>query len=264
MPIDWFTVGAQILNFIVLVWILKRFLYRPVLKAMDERQKRVEESMLAATREKEEAAQERSAFEAKSRDLEREREGILNGATREAEAERARLIEEARAEFQTLQERWRETLRLEQDELREELATRVQREALAVAGQLVRDLADTDLHEQLARKFIQKLEAMPPAERESLAPPADGDDSGEGEAVLRSAFDLNGGLRADLERAARAVIGSQTALRFETRSDLGAGIELAVNGRKASWTMDHYLGSLDAGVRELMERATGANEPKQK
>ena len=41
MLIDWFTVGAQVLNFVVLVWLLKRFLYKPVLNAIDAREKRV-------------------------------------------------------------------------------------------------------------------------------------------------------------------------------------------------------------------------------
>ena len=37
MLIDWFTVGAQALNFIILVWLLKRFLYKPILDAIDAR-----------------------------------------------------------------------------------------------------------------------------------------------------------------------------------------------------------------------------------
>jgi F-type H+-transporting ATPase subunit b len=37
MLIDWFTVGAQVLNFLILVWLLKRFLYGPILDAIDAR-----------------------------------------------------------------------------------------------------------------------------------------------------------------------------------------------------------------------------------
>ena len=39
MLIDWFTIIAQALNFLILAWLLKRFLYRPVLNALDEREK---------------------------------------------------------------------------------------------------------------------------------------------------------------------------------------------------------------------------------
>ena len=41
MLIDWFTVGAQVLNFLILIWLLKRFLYKPILHAIDEREERI-------------------------------------------------------------------------------------------------------------------------------------------------------------------------------------------------------------------------------
>lgn len=257
MPIDWFTVAAQIVNFFVLVWILKRFLYRPVLETMARRQKHVEESMLAATREKEAAARERTSYEEQMRNLDRKRESTLSEATHEAEAERARLIEQAREEFQSLRQRWRETLRHEQKDLGGELVTMVQTEALALAGQLVRDLADAELQEQIIRKFIHNLEALPPEEREHFAAPLD--DSG-GEAVLRSAFDLDEPLRGEIEQAARSVIGARTPIRFETKPSLGAGLELSVNGQKTAWTIDNYLGSLEASLRKLVNRQTAADE----
>ncbi|MGA2191158.1 MAG: F0F1 ATP synthase subunit B, partial [Steroidobacteraceae bacterium] len=52
MLIDWFTVGAQALNFIILVWLLKRYLYKPILNAIDAREKRIAaESAAAGARE---------------------------------------------------------------------------------------------------------------------------------------------------------------------------------------------------------------------
>ncbi len=41
MLIDWFTVGAQALNFLILVWLMKRFLYKPILNAIDAREKKI-------------------------------------------------------------------------------------------------------------------------------------------------------------------------------------------------------------------------------
>ena len=56
MLIDWFTVGAQVVNFLILVWLLKRFLYRPILDAIDAREKRIAR-VLADTDAKKAAAQ---------------------------------------------------------------------------------------------------------------------------------------------------------------------------------------------------------------
>ena len=63
MLIDWFTVGAQALNFIVLVWLLKRFLYKPILNAIDAREKLIAAKLADADTKVAEAKKERDAFE---------------------------------------------------------------------------------------------------------------------------------------------------------------------------------------------------------
>jgi hypothetical protein len=84
MPIDWFTVAAQILNFIVLVWILKRFLYAPVLKTMAERQARIRATIEDADAEKKNARQQREAFEQKQKAVMQTRDEILQHAEDDA------------------------------------------------------------------------------------------------------------------------------------------------------------------------------------
>ncbi|HEY4789048.1 MAG TPA: hypothetical protein VIH57_23530, partial [Bacteroidales bacterium] len=66
MLIDWFTVAAQLINFLVLVWLLKRFLYKPVLKAIDEREKRIVMQLQEAENKKAEADREREEFQRKN------------------------------------------------------------------------------------------------------------------------------------------------------------------------------------------------------
>ena len=48
MLIDWFTVGAQVVNFVILVWLMKHFLYKPILSAIDAREKRIASELAAA------------------------------------------------------------------------------------------------------------------------------------------------------------------------------------------------------------------------
>jgi F-type H+-transporting ATPase subunit b len=52
MLIDWFTVGAQVVNFLILVWLLKRFLYKPILHAIDERERRIAKELADADTKK--------------------------------------------------------------------------------------------------------------------------------------------------------------------------------------------------------------------
>jgi len=62
MLIDWFTIGAQALNFVILVWLLKRFLFKPILHAIDEREKRIATELANADKEKADAQKESDQF----------------------------------------------------------------------------------------------------------------------------------------------------------------------------------------------------------
>src|ERR1017187_2813201 len=96
MLIDWFTVGAQTLNFLILVWLMKRYLYTPILNAIDEREKRVATEISNADAKKAEAQKEHDEFEHKNAEFDQQRAALLTKATAEAQAERERLLDEAR------------------------------------------------------------------------------------------------------------------------------------------------------------------------
>jgi F-type H+-transporting ATPase subunit b len=73
MLIDWFTVVAQIINFLILVWLLKRFLYKPILNAIDAREKKIAKELADADAKKAEALKEREEFQHKNEELDQQR-----------------------------------------------------------------------------------------------------------------------------------------------------------------------------------------------
>ena len=111
MLIDWFTVGAQALNFLILVWLLKRFLYKPILDAVDAREKRIAAELADADAKKAEAKKERDEFQHKNEEFDQQRAALLSKATEEAKAERQRLLDEARKAADALSAKRQETLR---------------------------------------------------------------------------------------------------------------------------------------------------------
>lgn len=248
MPIDWFTVVAQILNFIVLVWILKRFLYQPVLRAIAERQVRVQKSLTDASALKEEATAQMAKLEIERRELTEGREAAIREAQSEGKAERQRLTEEAHTEFEVARKRWRNALAREQDEFQRELSEQAHVEVIAIADKLLRDLSDTDLQERILTKFLQMIDGLNAEERAKLQA-SDG-----GTAVVRSAFELPIERRKAIESATRKILGETAPIEFETKPSLGCGIELSVDGQKIAWTLDNYLHSLDTWVREFVSR----------
>lgn len=250
MPIDWFTVAAQILNFLVLIWILKRFLYQPVLRVIGERQASVQKSLSDAAALREQATAELANLESERDTLRQERDAALREARSEANAERQRLTEEARAEFEAARKRWRNALDREQAEFQRELSEKAHTEVIAIADKLLRDLADTDLQERILEKFLGMMGHLDEESKNALQEAA----TETGAAIVRSAFELPPDRREAIATATRAILGESAQVEFETKPTLGCGIELNVDGRKIAWTLDDYLRSLDTWVRELVAR----------
>ena len=250
MLIDWFTVVAQTLNFLVLVWLMQRFLYKPILRAIDAREKIVAQRLAEGDLKKAEAQKERDEFKNKNDEFERQRAAFLSQATQAAESERVRLLNEARKAADDLSAKRMETLRSEAHTLREAIGRRAQQEVFAIARKTLSDLAGASLEERMADVFIRQLRALSDREKEELKSAFTADS---GTAVVRSAFDLPAAQRASLEDSVRDLIGGGPSLRFETLPDLVGGIDLTANGRKLSWNIAAYLQSLEAGIGEFLE-----------
>ena len=250
MLIDWFTVVAQALNFLILVWLLKRFLYKPILDAIDAREKRIAAELADADAKKAEARQERDEFKRKIEEFEQQRTAMLNSADEEANTERHRLLAEIRKESDMLRLRWQEALRNEHHRLSEELSRRTREEVFAIARKTLADLATTSLEEQMTEAFILRLGELSPAERDGLQSAFKAAST---PAIVRSTFRLPAAQRRAIEGMAKEVLAIQTQLQFETAPDVVSGIELTANGHKVAWSIGDYLASLKNRVDDLFK-----------
>lgn len=247
MLIDWFTVIAQGLNFLVLVWLLKRYLYKPVLAAIAAREKQIALAIADAASQRTAAEGERAAFAAKNAALDGERAALLEQAASAANAERARLLAEARAETDALRAKQMTALRDDQTRLRQGIARLAQQEVLAIARKVLGDLAGASLEEQMTVAFARRLRALDRSAKETLVA-AFGSAS---EAVVRSAFDLSEAQRALIQNAADEEFASSIALRFEISAEMLCGMELLVGGQKLAWSMADYLDGLEQKIASL-------------
>src|SRR5664279_2821162 len=251
MLIDWFTVGAQAINFIILVWLLKRFLYKPILDAVDARERRVATELADADAKKAEALKERDEFQHKNEEFDQQRTALLSKATEEAKAERQRLIGEARQAADALSAKRQETLRSDAHNLGEAISRRTRQEVFAIARKALTDLATTSLEERLAEVFTRRLREMNGNAKAGLA---EAFESPSDPAVVRSAFDLPAEQRTAIQNALNETFSANIRIRFETAPDLVSGIELTANGQKVAWSIADYLASLEKGVDELLKK----------
>ncbi|MEO6095641.1 MAG: F0F1 ATP synthase subunit B [Fibrobacteria bacterium] len=256
MLIDWFTVGAQALNFIILVWLMKRFLYKPILNAIDAREKRIAAEIADADARKAEAKQESEEFRHKNETFDKERDALIARAGDEAKAEGAKLLAEARKTADALSGKRREALRNEARNLNQAIVRRTQDMVFAIARKALGDLATVGLEERIAEVFMGRLREMDGKSKEVLAQALK---SGAEPAILRSAFDLPDGPRATIQNALNETFSADIHLRFETAPGQVGGIELAANGQKIAWTISEYLTTLNAGAMDLVDGTPAAD-----
>src|SRR5579871_2893120 len=139
MLIDWFTVGAQAINFLILMWLLKRFLYKPILDAIDSREQKIAAELADAAAKKAEAQKEREEFQHKNEEFDQQRADLMSKAVDEVKAERQRLLDEARRAADALRTRRQDALTQEYQNLNGEISRRTSEEVFAIARKTLAD-----------------------------------------------------------------------------------------------------------------------------
>lgn len=262
MLIDWFTVGAQALNFVILVWLMKRFLYKPILNAIDAREKRIAAELADADAKKKEAQKDRDEFQHRNEEFEKQRATLLGKATDDANAERQRLLDEARKDADKLRAKRQESLRSDANAQNQAIIRRTQEEVFAIARKALLDLATTSLEERISEVFILRLHQIDGKAKEGLATAIR---TASAPVLVRSAFEMPAEQRATIQNALNVTFSADIRLKFETAPDLVSGIEITTNGQKLAWSIAEYLTSLEKNVDEfLKDKANAGPAPEAK
>jgi F-type H+-transporting ATPase subunit b len=250
MLIDWFTVAAQALNFLLLVWLLKRFLYKPVLAAIDEREKRIARQIQEAEKKKAEAAQEQTDFLHKNEEFGNQRAGLLLESAKTAKAERDSLLQKARADSEDLRSKLEKTVHDELDNLNAKIGTLAVQEVFSIARKTLAELADVNLDERMTAIFLRRLNDLNDQQREDLKAALA---SSSRPPLVRTAFEVGPPQKTAIEAGIKTLLGGGTAIEYETKPGLISGIELTANGQKFAWSIADYLTTLTNSVQGLLE-----------
>ena len=257
MLIDWFTVSAQMINFLVLVWLLKRFLYQPILDAIDRREKSIAAKLADADEKEVEAEQQRDEFQQKNAAFDKEKSDRRVQVDAEVKAERGNLLDATRVESEELRRKLQAALENEQLSLKESLSTRVRDEVFEIARKTLGDLAGITLEARMTEVFIDRLRALNDDDKVNLKSALLSSERASQESrqplIVRSAFTLPDEQRASIESIVREIIGGDDPIQFVTESALVSGIEINANGQKMAWSIGDYLASLSKSVDQLLQ-----------
>ncbi|PIV29633.1 MAG: F0F1 ATP synthase subunit B [Zetaproteobacteria bacterium CG02_land_8_20_14_3_00_50_9] len=257
MLIDWFTVIAQVINFLILVWLLKRFLYQPILDAIDAREKRIATKIDDAEAKESEAQKQREVYQQKNDEFDQQRKRHMDEMQEAAKAERAQLLDTARQDAEDLRGRLEQALRNEQQSLNEELSRSIREEVFAIARKSLSDLAGTTLEQRMTEIFLERLRELNSKEITELKSAF----KKSTEALrVRTAFALSAKQRESIETAIGEILGKEKTVEFDIVTGLISGIEISADGHKIAWSMADYLDSLAKRVDDLLKNRSEAGD----
>ncbi|MBO8142468.1 MAG: hypothetical protein H0Z37_09900 [Firmicutes bacterium] len=262
MGLDVTVIVAQIINFAVLVWLLNRFLYRPVKGMIKAREDQVRRRIQEAEAMQAEAQQALAAYREQQAELERERGRLLEQAREEARQERARLLEAAAREAEEARRRFAETLAAERAELVAAIQEKLVRQVCATSGRVLSQLSGMSLGDAI----IDTLETR--WEEQGGTPLLERGQAAAGKLVVRTSFRPAPEQKSRLAAlAARMAFGApvsrpaqghagKPAVEFQIDPALGLGVEIESGGTFISWTARDILEELEKdAVAKLAPRA---------
>ena len=257
MKINWFTVIAQVINFLVLVWLLKKFLYKPILKGVDDREKNIASQVKDANYLKAEAKKELDEFAQKNADFDKQKKELMDKAVADVAAQRQKLIDEAKDAANKLSAKLEAASKEKQNKEQAEIAQKTQKEVFAITRKALTEIASESLEEQSVGTFIKRLNESKDEEKKKFI---EAFNSNANTILVKSAFDIPVNQQQDITKALDAVLGTKTPLQFKTATGIISGIELTTNGYKLAWSFSEYLDSLEKNFSETVKEKTKADQ----
>jgi F-type H+-transporting ATPase subunit b len=253
LQIDLFTTAAQVVNFALLVFLLKHFLYRPLLKLMDEREMKIISRQKAAEDAKREAQAEAQSYRKKKEELSAEHEELLVKAKEDAKEFRADMMKKARDEIEETKIEWQRDLQRQKDELISDLRKYSGQQLYAITRRALRDLANEDLERQIMIAFINRLKNLGESERETIK---DFVKDSEQIIIVRSAFKVPEDIQQKIKDALASHAGADVRVQFEIVDDLISGMVMSAKNVEIAWSIAEYVDSLEADFSLWLEKRT--------
>ncbi len=260
MLINWFTVFAQILNFLILVALLRWFLYKPILQVMGKRQALIEERWQTSERLQAEAQQVLTTYQQQQQDLQHQRAALLAEARSAADQERQHQLAQVRQEMIDQRLDWQADLHQEQEAFLRTLGQQVIHQTTAIARKALTDLANADLERQMVGVFCDRLRHLDAPVHRAIAQTLA---QSHQPTLVRSSFALPPDLRQQVIDALKDQFACAQPIAFATTPDLLCGIEIKLTGEEIVWSLDTYLHTLEQRLATALtqDEATHHGQP---
>ena len=225
MELDWVTFSLEILNFLVLLWILKHFLYKPVLNVIAQRQASINDKVEEAIKKQTEAEQLKSQYTNRLTEWENEKKAARHKLDEEIDSLRQQRMQDLNLQLETERQKAEaiQQRRLEQDKTQAQMTALYQ--GAAFTAKLLSQLASPDLEKQLIDLFIAQLQEMPEQQQQTIQSNID---PASNEVQVCSAYPLPQSVQQFLETALNKLINKTITIKYTQDPELIAGLRVSI------------------------------------
>ena len=255
MQINWFTFAAQIFNFLVLVWILKRLLYQPVVRAMQQREQTIDARLQSAHDEHNKAMELQADYENRLQQHAKERDAIMAAAIAEVQEWKQSQVRIARREVDATRENWFRMLEREKHAFISEMQHNAAEHVLQVTRVVLAQLAGRDLEQSMVEMFLSELGQLNEEHAESIRSALT---DGNREIIIQSGFELQTEQQQQLAKAVYAALNepdTNSPIQFMVNQELICGIELQAGSHKVAWSARESLEVLNERFAHVLDAA---------
>jgi F-type H+-transporting ATPase subunit b len=223
MSFSWSTFALQTVNFLVLVWLLKHFLLKPVGAIVARRRLQISHALAEAEAAHQSAEQARKEFELRQSQVATQRQTVLDQARAQLGSEHAKMIEEARAEVEKLRSLALKQIDEERDRAARDVFERAVQISMRLAKRLLQQIAAPHVEELFLYKVLDHLDHLSAAERAALLDQFGHDG---GQLIVATANPLDSEGESKWRAALSERVGQGSRIAFTTDKELIAGAEL--------------------------------------
>lgn len=248
---DLFTFIATIVNFIILVVLLRIFLYDRVLEAVRKRQEEMTRKWEEAEEEKQQAGEEKKRYARQAEELSEKERAILEEKQQEAERRRKEMLQDAKKELEEKKKQWQRSLDRKEKSLTNVIRENISAEVLTLTRRIVGDLADADLKNKIAELFVRKLRNINRDEKGEIRQKFQ---KGEG-LTVSSSFVLS----QEQKQNIRGALGldKNAPIEFTKKEDGVLGLELVSGDKVYAWHVEDYLDRVEQNILQTARKGMG-------
>jgi F-type H+-transporting ATPase subunit b len=221
MNFSWWTLALQAANFLILVWLLQRFLFKPVKAMVIRRKEEVSHALAEAAAEKLAAERLRQDLEAAKTEVRAVQQKMIDQVNATVSSERRKMIDEARSEVEQIHNAAIKRLEDERAAFRDELYARTVELATSLAERMLIETAESSVEQRFLRRIVDYLDRMPPEERSKLLPR-----NGYRNLLVTTAHRLDASEQSNWREQLARRLGAAPSISFNTDPALLAGAVL--------------------------------------